>query len=151
MLAAVRAWSVFAPTVVSCCGHLLRAQHHARSPTAGRRRPGGGTRWTAFPALRSDWASASTLNRYGGFAALKQEAAEANAKARRDHGTDVPDDVLARPMAITAERDAIYAAGTVTQPEPVPFPEALKAVLAGPHVKHERPGSRTPTALNPAT
>jgi hypothetical protein len=84
-------------------------------------------------AVGTKWASASTLNRCGGFAALKREASEANADARRLQGTDMPDDVLARAEAITAEIETIYAAGTVEQPEPVPFADALQMVLAGPH------------------
>jgi hypothetical protein len=64
---------------------------------------------------------------------LKREASEANAHARRQHGTNGPDDVLARVDAIETEVQAIYDAGTVKQPKPVPFADALKTVLAGLH------------------
>jgi hypothetical protein len=89
-------------------------------------------------AVGTKWVSATTLNRYGGFTLLKGEASKANAAARRTHGTDVPKHVLARAEAITAGTEASYAAGAVSEPEPVPFADALRTVLAGPH-KEARP------------
>lgn len=82
----------------------------------------------------SDWTSASTIDRnYGGFAALKREATEANAAARRSGVAGVVEQVLARAEEVRSELRVIYAAGRARQPEPVPFAQALAAVLAGPH------------------
>jgi hypothetical protein len=98
----------------------------------------------------SDWTSASTIDRnYGGFAALKREATEANAAARRSGVAVVAEQVLVRAQEVRAELRAIYAAGRARQPEPVPFAEALAAVSAGPHEtasppKQQRPASRRP-------
>jgi hypothetical protein len=81
---------------------------------------------------------ASNFPRYGGFAALKQEAVKANAEAR-EQGVELADKLRARAKAINAEIEAIYAAGTVKQPKPVPFAEALKTVLDGPHAVETPP------------
>ena len=89
--------------------------------------------------IGTGWTPASGLDAFGGFAAVKREAARENDRARREHGTDLPDDVAARLDAIRAEVEAIYAAGQVRQPEPVPFGKALRAVLAGPHAQARPP------------
>lgn len=105
------------------------------TPTSAKRVRAEYVRWQ----VGGDWSSASTLNRHGGFAALKREAREANAEARRRDGSEVPGAALARADAIRAEMEAIDAAGQTRQPKPVPFGDALRAVLAGPHAEAEAP------------
>jgi len=40
---------------------------------------------------------------------------------------------------VRAEMQAVYSAVSLEQPEPVPFGEALRAVLAGPHEVAQAP------------
>jgi hypothetical protein len=79
------------------------------------------------------WTKASKLDIVGGFTAAKRQPAEANARCRKLHGVDVLDAELARRDEIHVEIDAIYAAGEDVNRAAVPFGDALRAVLAGPH------------------
>jgi hypothetical protein len=56
---------------------------------------------------------------------LKQEETGANAGVRRSNAAT-------RSATSTSEVTAIFASGSVLQPEPVPFRDELQAVLAGP-------------------
>lgn len=69
----------------------------------------------------------------GGFTQLKRAALAANAQARQDKGQAVPDSTLAHIDQLRAQ---------LAQPaptEPVPFSEALTAVLAGPRAMRQAP------------
>jgi len=87
----------------------------------------------------SDWTTASSLARHrlGSFAELKREANDENVRVRQGGGDPLAD-ATARATVIRAEIQAISASGTV-QPEPVPFADALRAVLAGPHDEAQPP------------
>ena len=87
----------------------------------------------------SDWTTASSLGRHrvGSFAELKREASDENARVRQAGGDPLAD-AAARANVIRAEIQAISASGTV-QPDSVPFADALRAVLAGPHGEVQPP------------
>jgi hypothetical protein len=91
-------------------------------------------RWSAG----SGWRSATSLVRRGGFSRFKELAAAENERARRA-GEDPLADALAEAERVRAEVEAIYAAGQVRQPDPVPFGEALRMVLASPQVEESPP------------
>lgn len=91
----------------------------------------------------SQWPAASTLGRLGGFSALKAEAEQANQEARRQTGNPLPPEVLARADAIRAEMVQVAGGAPV---QPVPFGEALRAVLAGPHAEVVAPMQSKPRA-----
>lgn len=85
------------------------------------------------------WTSASSLDRYGGFAAIKREATEANASARSAGGPPIADRVVADAEALRSELRALHTAGRARQVKPVAFADALRAVLAGPHLTAQPP------------
>jgi hypothetical protein len=89
---------------------------------------------------RSDWTTASSLGRHGlgSFAELKREASDENAQVR-ESGGDPLADALARAEVIRADIQAIRAADAAQQPDPVPFADALRTVLAGPHADLQPP------------
>lgn len=94
----------------------------------------------------SQWPAASTLARLGGFTELKAEAEQANQHDRRRTGQPLPPEVVARAKAVRAEMTQLADGGQGPVP-PVPFGEALRAVLAGPHAevlapKQSRPRTR---------
>jgi hypothetical protein len=95
----------------------------------------GYARWQ----VGSDWTTASSLARHelGGFVELKREANDENARIRQDGGDPLAD-ATARATVIRAELQAISASGTV-QPDAVPFADALRTVLAGPHAEVQPP------------
>jgi HPt (histidine-containing phosphotransfer) domain-containing protein len=70
---------------------------------------------------------------FGGFTQLKQEAREANQRAREQHGEAVPTAALVRIDELVAQ---LKRPLTV---KPVPFGEALRAVLDGPHAQRQPP------------
>lgn len=71
----------------------------------------------------SGWPAPSRFDQHGGFAALRTRARDANAAEHRDHGTPVTDTTRLR-----AERLRNRLAGAE---RPVPFADAVRAVLAG--------------------
>lgn len=102
--------------------------------TNARRSQAQYVRWQ----VGSGYAAASLFPRSGGFAALKQEAADDNARVRQAGGDPLAD-AQARVDAVAAELEAIRQAGKVRQPKPVLFGDALRAVLAGPHAEARPP------------
>lgn len=88
----------------------------------------------------SDWTTASSFDRHrlGSFSELKREASDENARVRQAGGDPLAD-ALAGAAVIRADIEAIRNAGAARQPDPVPFADALRAVLAGPHVEAQPP------------
>jgi len=86
----------------------------------------------------SVWMAPSAFDKEarGGFSALKRRAAAENARVRRTGGDPLAD-ATTRANAVITELAELYAAGTVRQPEPVPFGEVLRAVMDGPHAEVE--------------
>ncbi|MGA2929642.1 MAG: hypothetical protein ABSG43_27360 [Solirubrobacteraceae bacterium] len=86
----------------------------------------------------TDWATAGTFDKgLGGFSALKREAVGANAEVRRAGGDPFADALVQaaciRPKrSASADGDGQSAPYKVADPVPIPFPDALRAVLAGP-------------------
>jgi hypothetical protein len=90
-----------------------------------------GTRWTT-PSLFDEG--------LGGFSALKDQAAKENARVRKARGDPLAD-ALARAASIRPDRapntpgdpagSEAPAPLRVPDPEPVPFADALRAVLVG--------------------
>lgn len=81
------------------------------------------------------WPAPSKFAPYGGFKALRARAREANAAERRQHGQPLTD--MTRRRAETLRRHL-----TTATPDPVPFPDALKVVLARPHADGQPPKQR---------
>ena len=94
--------------------------------------------YTAWTSGKREWVASSTLIRNGGFEKHKQLAAAENARVRQAGG-DPFADAIAKANEVREEIAAIYAGGAVREPEPVPFGEALRAVLAGPHSEAQAP------------
>lgn len=78
------------------------------------------------------WPAPSRFAPYGGFKTLRARAREANAAERRRHGQPLTD--MTRRRAETLRRHL-----TAATPGPVPFADALRAVLAGPHAEGQPP------------
>jgi hypothetical protein len=88
----------------------------------------------------SGWPSASSFDRrdFGGFASLKREASEQN-RSVRQAGGDPSAEALTCAGVVRAEVKTLRAGGEADQPEPVPFEQALRTVLAGPYLRAEPP------------
>jgi hypothetical protein len=82
----------------------------------------------------SNWATSSSLARHqlGSFSELKREASDENTRVRQSGGDPLAD-ALARAEVGRSELQTAREADAVQQPDPVPFADALRAVLAGPH------------------
>lgn len=74
----------------------------------------------------TEWPGLSTINRHGGFADLREEARTANRASRAEYGVDITDAARARAQELQLLIDTAPAV------EPVPFAEAVAALLAGP-------------------
>jgi hypothetical protein len=94
----------------------------------------------AYASSRSSHGGVSvgTLIRHGGFDRFKALATAENEGVRRAGGDPLAD-ALQAAERVRAEVEAIYAAGAPAQPEPVPFGEALRAVLSGPKAEVQAP------------
>jgi hypothetical protein len=88
----------------------------------------------------SDWTTASSFDRHrlGSFSELKREANDENARLRQAGGDPLAD-ALAGAAVIRADIQALRNAGSAQQPDPVPFADALRTVLAGPHGEVQPP------------
>jgi hypothetical protein len=74
----------------------------------------------------------------GSFSELKREANDENARLRQAGGDPLAD-ALAGAAVIRADIQSLRNAGSAQQPDPVPFADALRTVLAGPHAEGQPP------------
>lgn len=88
----------------------------------------------------SEWTAACgfDVRDRGGFTALKEAANGENARVRRA-GQDPRADADAEAEAVRAELAALYQTGQVRMVKAVPFADAVKVVLAGPHAEAVAP------------
>ena len=79
--------------------------------------------------------SSNNVDRFGQWSEIKREAEEENGRVRAEGGDPLAD-AWEQHAAVQAERDALIATASIAD---FSFPDALKAVLAGPHAEAVMP------------
>lgn len=98
-------------------------------------RPGDSTSQDSYRRWRrgTDFLAPNKFKDFGGFTRMKREALDENARARQEHGEEVPRAAFARVEEVVAQLARPLGVSHV------PFGDALCAVLHGPHVERQPP------------